>query len=109
MSSKQKKSQTPQAKHSYCLFEKIEIHSVVNRVAGISLRTYHRKRLVKTSQFGDMVRDLCVNQVLTKDSAATLCFVFNYKNYQTAIQIAGFVEQRMYLFSNYLVIHCNSL
>lgn len=50
-----------------------------------------------------------MNQFLARDSAVTLFFVSNYSNYQTAIQIAGFLVKRVYLFSNYWDIQCSSI
>ncbi len=52
---------------------------------------------------------LYVNQALARDSAVTLFFVSEYSNYQTAVQIAGFLGHRVYLFSNYTSIHCSGI
>ncbi|MEO1006453.1 MAG: nitroreductase family protein [Cyanobacteria bacterium J06638_38] len=52
---------------------------------------------------------MCVNQALARDSAATLFFTANYSNYQTAMQIAGCLGQRLYLISNYLGIGCSGI
>jgi SagB-type dehydrogenase family enzyme len=90
-------------------FEEIEIYSVVNRVEGVTPGLYQGNRLIKTGTFSDKVGYLCVNQALVKDSAVTLFFVSDYSNYQTAMQIAGFLGHRVYLFSNYLGIHCSGI
>jgi SagB-type dehydrogenase family enzyme len=90
-------------------FEEIEIYSVIHRVEGISPGLYQGNRLVKAGDFNDKVGYLCVNQALARDSAVTLFFVSNYSNYQTAMQIAGFLGQRVYLFSNYWDIQCSGI
>ncbi|KAF3888190.1 MULTISPECIES: SagB family peptide dehydrogenase [Nostocales] len=90
-------------------FEEIEIYSVVNRVEGISPGLYYRNRQIKIGDFSDKVGYLCVNQSLVKHSAVTLFLVSNYSNYQTAMQIAGFLGQRVYLFSNYWGIQCSGI
>ncbi|MEC4815646.1 MAG: nitroreductase family protein [Scytonema sp. PMC 1069.18] len=90
-------------------FEEIEIYSVINRVEGILPGIYHRKQLIKAGDFSDRVKYLCVNQALVKDSAVVLFLVSDYSNYQTAMQIAGFLGQRVYLFSNYWNVHCSGI
>ncbi len=72
-------------------FEEIEIYSVVNRVEGILPGLYYRNHRLKAGDFSDRVGYLCVNQALAKDSAVTLFLVSDYSNYQTAMQIAGFL------------------
>jgi SagB-type dehydrogenase family enzyme len=90
-------------------FEEIEIYSVINRVEGIPPGLYHSKRLIKSGDFSERVKYLCVNQALVKDSGVTLFLVSDYSNYQTALQIAGFLGQRVYLFSNYWNVHCSGI
>ncbi|GAB1538514.1 SagB/ThcOx family dehydrogenase [Scytonema sp. NUACC21] len=90
-------------------FEEIEIYSVIHKVKGISPGLYNRKRLIKAGHFSDRVGYLCVNQALAKESAVTLFFVSDYRNYQTAMQIAGFLGQRVYLFSNYWGVQCSGI
>lgn len=70
---------------------------------------YYRNRQIKIGDFSDKVGYLCVNQSLVKHSAVTLFLVSNYSNYQTAMQIAGFLGQRVYLFSNYWGIQCSGI
>ncbi|GAA6618156.1 hypothetical protein [Scytonema sp. NUACC26] len=89
--------------------EEIEIYSVVNRVEGISPGLYYQNHRIKEGDFSDKVGYLCVNQALAKDSAVTLFLVSNYRNYQTAMQIAGFLGQRVYLFSNYWEGGCSGI
>jgi hypothetical protein len=52
---------------------------------------------------------LCVNQEIARDTILTLFFVSAYRNYQTAMQIAGFLGQKLYLFSNYWKILCSGI
>ncbi len=89
--------------------EDIEIYSVVNRVEGMLPGLYKGKYLVKAGNFSEKAGYLCVNQALARDSAVTLFLVSNYSNYQTAMQIAGFLGQRVYLFSNYWGIQCSGI
>lgn len=90
-------------------FEEIEIYSVVNRVEGMLPGLYKGKYLVKAGNFSEKAGYLCVNQALARDSAVTLFFVSDYSNYQTAMQIAGFLGQRVYLVSNYWGIQCSGI
>ena len=89
--------------------EEIEIYSVVNRVDGMLPGLYKGQYLLKEGNFSEKTGYLCVNQALAKDSAVTLFFVCDYSNYQTAMQIAGFLGQRVYLFSNYWGIQCSGI
>ncbi|MHC5615363.1 MAG: nitroreductase family protein [Nostoc sp.] len=90
-------------------YEQIEIYSVVHRVEGMTPGLYKGTYLVKTGNFSEKTGYLCINQAIAKDSAVTLFFVSNYLNYQTAMQIAGFLGQRLYLTSNYLGIQCSGI
>ncbi len=90
-------------------FEEIEIYSVVHRVEGIPPGLYRGNRLIKLGNFSDKIGYLCINQAIAKDSAVTFFFVSDYRNYQTAMQIAGFLGHRVYLASNYLGIHCSGI
>ncbi len=90
-------------------FEEIEIYSVVHRVEGISPGLYQGTHLLKAGNFGERTGYLCVNQAIARDGAVTLFFVSNYINYQTAMQLAGFLGQRIYLVSNYLGIDCSGI
>ncbi|MEH1968867.1 SagB/ThcOx family dehydrogenase [Nostoc sp.] len=90
-------------------YEEIEIYSVVHRVEGMTPGLYKGTYLVKTGNFSEKTGYLCINQAIAKDSAVTLFFVSDYLNYQTAMQIAGFLGQRLYLASNYLGIHCSGI
>lgn len=90
-------------------FEEIEIYSVINRVEGMEPGLYKGKNPIKLGDFSQKAGYLCVNQAIGRDSAATLFFVSDYRNYQNAVQLAGFLGQRLYLFSNYLGIECSGI
>ncbi|MEH2332000.1 nitroreductase family protein [Nostoc sp.] len=90
-------------------YEEIEIYSVVHRVKGMTPGLYRGTYLVKTGNFSEKTGYLCINQAIARDSAVTLFFVSDYLNYQTAMQIAGFLGQRLYLTSNYLGIQCSGI
>jgi SagB-type dehydrogenase family enzyme len=89
--------------------EEIEIYSILNLVKGMSPGLYKGKHLVKLGNFSEKVAQLCINQAIVRDSSVTLFFVSNYTNYQTALQIAGFLGHRVYLSSNYLGIQCSGI
>jgi SagB-type dehydrogenase family enzyme len=90
-------------------YEEIEIYSVVHRVEGMTPGLYKGTHLVKRGNFSEKTGYLCINQAIAKDGAVTLFFVSDYLNYQTAMQIAGFLGQRLYLTSNYLGIQCSGV
>ncbi|MEH2290278.1 nitroreductase family protein [Nostoc sp.] len=90
-------------------YEEIEIYSVVHRVEGMIPGLYRGTHLVKTGNFSEKTGYLCINQAIARDGAVTLFFVSDYLNYQTAMQIAGFLGQRLYLTSNYLGIQCSGI
>ncbi|MBD2245823.1 nitroreductase family protein [Nostoc sp. FACHB-888] len=90
-------------------YEEIEIYSVVHRVKGMTPGLYKGTYLVKAGNFSEKTGYLCINQAIAKDGAVTLFFVSDYLNYQTAMQVAGFFGQRLYLTSNYLGIHCSGI
>jgi SagB-type dehydrogenase family enzyme len=90
-------------------YEEIEIYSVVHRVEGMTPGLYKGTHLVKRGNFSEKTGHLCINQAIARDGAVTLFFVSDYLNYQTAMQIAGFLGQRLYLTSNYLGIQCSGV
>ncbi|MGI8502642.1 MAG: SagB/ThcOx family dehydrogenase [Hassallia sp.] len=90
-------------------FEEVEIYAVVHRVEGIKPGLYKGTHLVKQGDFSEKTGYLCVNQAIASSGAVTLFFVSNYTNYQTAMQMAGFLGQRLYLASNYWGIHCSGI
>jgi SagB-type dehydrogenase family enzyme len=90
-------------------YEEIEIYSVVHRVEGMTPGLYKGTHLVKRGNFSEKTGYLCINQAIARDGAVTLFFVSDYLNYQTAMQIAGFLGQRLYLTSNYLGIQCSGV
>ena len=89
--------------------EEIEVYLVINRVAGMESGLYHEQKLIKNGDFREQAKYLCVNQALARDSAVTLFVTSNYSNYQTAMQFAGWLGQRLYLISNYLDIGCSGI
>lgn len=70
---------------------------------------YKGTYLIKAGNFSEKTGYLCINQAIARDSTVTLFFVSDYLNYQTAMQIAGFLGQRLYLTSNYLGIQCSGI
>ncbi|MEH2123271.1 SagB/ThcOx family dehydrogenase [Nostoc sp.] len=90
-------------------YEEIEIYSVVHRIEGMTPGLYRGTHLIKTGNFSEKTGYLCINQAIARDGAVTLFFVSDYLNYQTAMQIAGFLGQRLYLTSNYLGIQCSGI
>ncbi|WP_414756396.1 nitroreductase family protein [Anabaena sp. CCY 9910] len=89
--------------------EEIETYSVIHRVEGMKSGLYRGANLVKAGDFSEHTGYLCVNQALAKDCAVVLFFVSEYTSYQTAMQIAGFLGQRIYLGSNYVGIQCSGI
>lgn len=90
-------------------FEEIEIYSVVNRVEGMAQGLYKGNHFLKAGDFSERIGYLCINQAIGRDSAVALFFVSAYKNYQNAVQLAGFLGQRIYLCSNYWNIGCSGI
>lgn len=90
-------------------FEEVEIYAVVNRVTGMEPGLYERTRLLKAGNFSEKAGYLCLNQAIGRDSAVTLFFVSAYRSYQTAMQFAGLLGQRLYLASQYLGIGCSGI
>jgi SagB-type dehydrogenase family enzyme len=90
-------------------FEEIEIYSVIHQIRGMTSGLYKGKHLIKAGNFREKTGYLCINQAIARDSAVTLFFVSDYINYQTAMQIAGFLGQRVYLVSNFWGIHCSGI
>ncbi len=89
--------------------EDVEIYSVLHRVEGMSPGLYKGPLLLQAGDFSEQTGYLCVNQAIAKDCAVTFFFVSDYTNYQTAMQLAGFLGQRIYLGSNYLEIKCSGI
>lgn len=90
-------------------FEDIEIYYVVNRVEGMEAGIYRGSELIKVGDFSQKAGYLCVNQGIARDGAVTLFLVSGYQNYQTALQLAGLIGQRLYLASNYRGIGCSGI
>ena len=89
--------------------EEITIYLIINRVEGINSGLYRELELIKRGDFREKAKYLCVNQALARDSAVTLFLTSTYSNYQTAMQSAGWLGQRLYLISNYLAINCSGI
>jgi SagB-type dehydrogenase family enzyme len=89
--------------------EKIEIYSVINRVDSLEMGLYRGEKLLQPGDFSEKAKYLCVNQALGRDSAVTFFFAGDYNNYQTAVQIAGYIGQRLYLIAEYLGINCSGI
>jgi SagB-type dehydrogenase family enzyme len=90
-------------------FEEIEIYSVVHRVEGMSPGLYKGTHLLKSGNFSEKTGYLCINQAIARDCAVTFFFVSDYINYQTAMQLAGFLGQKIYLVSNYSNLDCSGI
>lgn len=89
--------------------ERIEIYSVIHRVEEMEKGVYQGKKLIKSGDFSEKTGYLCIDQALGRDSAVTFFFVSEYRNYQTAMQWAGWLGHRLYLISNYLNIGCSGI
>ncbi|BCL34538.1 nitroreductase family protein [Nostoc sp. MS1] len=89
--------------------EEIELYSVIHRVEGMKSGLYKGLNLIKAGSFSEKTGYLCVNQALARDCAVIFFFVSEYTSYQTAMQIAGFLAQRIYLGSNYAGIQCSGI
>lgn len=89
--------------------EEVEIYLVINRVRGKESGLYRGLHPLKLGDFSEKAKYLCLNQALGRDSAVTFFFVSAYDNYQTAMQYAGWLGQRLYLMSNYLNISCSGI
>ncbi|MEJ1933917.1 nitroreductase family protein, partial [Nostoc sp. NIES-2111] len=89
--------------------EEIELYSVIHRVEGMISGLYKGVNLIKAGSFSEQTGYLCVNQALARDCAVVFFFVSEYTSYQTAMQIAGFLGQRIYLGSNYVGIQCSGI
>ncbi|MDY7022207.1 MAG: SagB/ThcOx family dehydrogenase [Cyanobacteriota bacterium] len=90
-------------------FEAIEIYAVVHRVCNLTPGIYRGNQLIKAGDFSEKTGYLCINQAIGRDSAVTLFFVCDYQNYQTALQGAGLIGQRLYLVSHYLNLGCSGI
>ncbi|VEP13864.1 Nitroreductase family protein [Hyella patelloides LEGE 07179] len=89
--------------------ETIEIYLVINYIEGMESGLYRGLQLLQSKDFSEKAKYLCVNQALARDSAVTLFLTSTYSNYQTAMQAAGWLGQRLYLISNYLGIGCSGI
>ncbi|MGK7920741.1 MAG: nitroreductase family protein [Trichodesmium sp.] len=90
-------------------FEDLEIYLVVNQVEEMEAGIYRGNELIKAGDFSQQVGYLCINQGIARDSAVTLFLVSAFQNYQTVLQLAGLIGQRLYLASNYRGISCSGI
>jgi len=89
--------------------EDIDIYAVVNRIDGLTSGLYRGEKLIVAGDFSEKAKYLCINQALGRDSAVTFFFASEYNNYQTAVQIAGYIGQRLYVISQALGINCSGI
>lgn len=89
--------------------ETIDVYLVVQRVKSLSPGLYRGTQLLKAGDFSETSGYLCIKQAIARDSAMTLFFAANYTNYQTAMQLAGVIGQRLYLVSEYLGLGCSGI
>jgi hypothetical protein len=78
-------------------------------VDGLTSGLYRGKKLIAAGDFSEKAKYLCINQALGRDSAVTFFFACEYNNYQTAVQIAGYIGQRLYIISQTLGINCSGI
>ncbi|MBE9140039.1 SagB family peptide dehydrogenase [Nodosilinea sp. LEGE 07088] len=96
----------PIATHSQ---EVIEIYAVVLRVTGLAPGLYRGEELLQGGDFSAQAAYLCVDQRIAGDGAVTFFLAAHPQNYQTAMQVAGVLGQRLYLASTYAAITCTGI
>jgi nitroreductase len=89
--------------------EDLAIYLIVNRVEGMEPGLYQNTHLLQVGDFSEKAGYLCINQAIARDSAITLFLTAHDKNYQTAMQVAGWIGQRLYLLSDYLGLGCSGI
>lgn len=89
--------------------ESMTIYAVVHAVTGLEPGIYRGDELIRSGLFRDQTGYLCINQAIARDSAVTLFFVSSCLNYQTALQAAGLLGQRVYLAATYLGLGCSGI
>ena len=92
-----------------CSQEAIVIYAVVHRVTRLTPGIYHGEERLQDGDFSAKVAYLCVNQRIAGDGAVTFFLVAYPQHYQTAMQIAGVLGQRLYLASTYYDIACTGI
>ncbi|MEL6400014.1 MAG: nitroreductase family protein [Cyanobacteria bacterium J06626_4] len=96
----------PIATYSY---EEIAIYAVVHRVTGLAPGIYRDGALLQDGDFSAKAAYLCVNQRIAGDGAVTFFLAAHPQNYQTAMQMAGVLGQRLYLASTYYDVACTGI
>ncbi|MEO1069906.1 MAG: nitroreductase family protein, partial [Cyanobacteria bacterium J06638_6] len=96
----------PIATHSQ---EVIEVYAVVLRVTGLVPGLYRGEELLQGGDFSAKADYLCVDQRIAGDGAVTFFLAAHPQNYQTAMQLAGVLGQRLYLASTYAAIPCTGI
>lgn len=89
--------------------EAIEIYAAIQSVAGIEPGIYRGKDCLKSGNFREKMRYLCVNQAIARDSAVVFFLVSEFQNYRVALQLAGLLGQRVYLSATYLGLGCSGI
>lgn len=89
--------------------ERVELYAVVLRVTGLESGLYRGQELLQDGDFGDRAAYLCVDQRIAGEGAVTFFLTAHPENYQTAMQIAGLLGQRLYLASIYAGIACTGI
>ncbi len=90
-------------------WEDLTLYLVINRVEGLEPGLYQGMQGIKAGDFSQQMGYLCVNQAIARDSAVTLFIAAHYHNYQTALQLAGWLGQRLYLASHSWEIGCSGI
>ncbi|MEM1238814.1 MAG: nitroreductase family protein [Cyanobacteria bacterium P01_H01_bin.26] len=89
--------------------EIIEIYAVVLRVTGLAPGLYRGEKLLRGGDFSAKAAYLCVDQRIAGDGAVTFFLAAHPQNYQTAMQVAGVLGQRLYLISTYYEVACTGI
>lgn len=89
--------------------EAIDLYAVVLRVTGLAPGIYRGEELLQEGDFTAKTAYLCVNQRIAGDGAVTFFLAAHPQNYQTAMQWAGILGQRLYLASTYYAIACTGI
>ena len=89
--------------------ELVELYAAVFRVPGLVPGLYRGQELLKDGDFSEKAAYLCVDQRIAGDGAVTFFLVAKPQNYQTAMQVAGLLGQRLYLVSTYYDIACTGI
>ncbi|MDX2229354.1 MAG: nitroreductase family protein [Leptolyngbyaceae cyanobacterium bins.349] len=89
--------------------ENLAVYTVVQAVAAVEPGLYLADRPLKLGNFREQMGYLCVNQAIARDAAVVFFFVAEAQNYRIALQLAGFLGQRIYLTATYLHLGCSGI